>query len=145
MGNENIESRWSGCRSLADARFSKIGISQNIPVRLYEFATSSPDIVTLVHYEIGTHASEKAFHKRFAADHERGEWFKLSDDIVAYIREARSRTPVQNAEATKFRMEKGAGNLIASSSGYGWRRNTDRTRLQPSSLQTGNFTGKLTI
>ena len=27
----------------------------------------------------------------------------------------------------------------------GWRRSDDRTGLQPNSLQTGNFTGKITI
>jgi hypothetical protein len=27
----------------------------------------------------------------------------------------------------------------------GWRRSAHRTRLQPDSLQTGNFTGKITI
>jgi hypothetical protein len=27
----------------------------------------------------------------------------------------------------------------------GWRRSADRTGLQPNSLQTGNFTGKITI
>jgi hypothetical protein len=27
----------------------------------------------------------------------------------------------------------------------GWRRSANRTRLQPNSLQTGNFTGKITI
>jgi hypothetical protein len=86
----------------------KIGITQCIPVRLYEFATSSPDVVTLVHYEIGTRSTEKAFHQRFAADHERGEWFRLSEDIVAYIRETRSRTHLQNREAANFRMKKGA-------------------------------------
>jgi hypothetical protein len=28
---------------------------------------------------------------------------------------------------------------------FGWRRSAHRTGLQPNSLQTGNFTGKITI
>ena len=32
-----------------------------------------------------------------------------------------------------------------SSLSAGWRRSANRTRLQPDSLQTGNFTGKLAI
>ena len=62
----------------------KIGFSKHIPTRLAELSVGSPEPLTLVHYETGT----------------------TRDEIVSFIREARSRTSIQNAQSVQFRMTK---------------------------------------
>jgi Meiotically up-regulated gene 113 len=88
-------------------QYVKIGFTQNLPGRFMDFAVATPEPHVLVHYEVGTRDEEKAYHQRFAEHRVRGEWFKLSAEIAAFVREARQRTPVQNAQVAKFRMENG--------------------------------------
>jgi Meiotically up-regulated gene 113 len=70
----------------------KIGWARNVEKRRAELQTGSPERLEVVVVFPGTRAEEAGCHRRFAADRidEGGqEWFRLSDDIQAFIAEQR--------------------------------------------------------
>lgn len=72
--------------------YCKIGHAQSIDRRLSHIQTSAPYPVELLHV-IGTdHAPrmEVILQDRFAAQWVRGEWFRLSDEDIAFIRSIES-------------------------------------------------------
>lgn len=68
----------------------KIGFSQ-LPVemgRLQALQTGSPVELELVGQRPGTKLTERALHKLFAEDRVHGEWFEISDDLLALAEQA---------------------------------------------------------
>jgi hypothetical protein len=63
----------------------KIGFTTNMRVRLKGLATGSPAEIEVLAVFPGTTADERELHQRFAKDHLRGEWFRLSAEIAEFI------------------------------------------------------------
>lgn len=64
----------------------KIGYTARwVSQRLRELQTTSPHELRLLHAFDGGPGDERAAHVRFAKHHHRGEWFKLSDEIRAFL------------------------------------------------------------
>lgn len=71
--------------SLGDAGLVKIGFTTKIEHRLRAFRTATPGAIT-VHLTIeGPRSLEARLHRRFDVDHAGREWFRLSDEIRAFI------------------------------------------------------------
>jgi hypothetical protein len=66
-------------------RHIKIGISSNIHSRLVNMRASCPYELTLLKAVDGGAHLEIELHQRFAADRVRGEWFRRTPDLLAYI------------------------------------------------------------
>jgi hypothetical protein len=65
----------------------KIGMSGNVEERLRDIRTSLPfEPVLLASFE-GTSKDERAAHNRFAELRIKGEWFRRSPELMAYIAE----------------------------------------------------------
>lgn len=69
----------------------KIGFTIDLDDRLSTLQTSSHRTLKILASISGTYATETELHRRFAADHIRGEWFRLSPEIVAFIAAAAQR------------------------------------------------------
>lgn len=69
-------------------RHVKIGWSTDLPSRLSALQTAHAVPVKVLATVPGVRALESTLHERFRADRVRGEWFNLSDQIRAFIREA---------------------------------------------------------
>jgi len=68
-----------------DGEFIKIGRTKRSESRRRrENQTGNPRVLTTL--AVIPNASEKALHERFAADRVRGEWFRISPDIMAFIK-----------------------------------------------------------
>lgn len=63
----------------------KIGTSENLPSRYSTFATSGPEQPEILLVIAGDHTQERQVHALFAADRVRGEWFRPSDALMAFI------------------------------------------------------------
>ncbi len=63
----------------------KIGFALNVEKRLSELQVSSHHTLKILATIKGTMATEKETHVRFAADYIRGEWFRRSAQIEAFI------------------------------------------------------------
>lgn len=70
----------------------KIGFAVDVDDRRATLQTSSHRALKVLATVKGTLATEKEIHRRFAADHIRGEWFRLSPEIVAFIAAAAQRS-----------------------------------------------------
>lgn len=69
----------------------KIGVAGNPMLRLAQLQTSSSEHLRLVATIPGTGAKgEKLLHRRFAAHHQRGEWYRPSVELLEYIKEQQS-------------------------------------------------------
>ena len=68
---------------------AKIGFSEKHPrlSRLPELQVASPEELSLVGLVYGSTRDERELHRRFQAHHVRGEWFRLSEEIIHYFRE----------------------------------------------------------
>ena len=64
----------------------KIGKSQNPQYREKTLQSDNP-LIVLVHSWAGLPAEEKALHNEFAEKRVRGEWFQLSDEDIASIKD----------------------------------------------------------
>lgn len=81
----------------------KIGVS-NFPVaRLGELQIGNPNVLFLLRVAEGDEATESALHKRFADDLIMGEWFRPSQGLMRFIREASAPSPVVEAESRSAR------------------------------------------
>lgn len=66
----------------------KIGVTQDIPQRIRALQTGNPHPIVLVCFMITiVGAVEKELHKHFNPDRMQGEWFALSSEDVARIKE----------------------------------------------------------
>lgn len=63
----------------------KIGFTTNVRSRLKGLSTGSPTEIEVLAVFPGTMADERELHQRFAKDHLRGEWFRLSPEITEFI------------------------------------------------------------
>ena len=63
----------------------KIGKTTNLHKRLEAIRTASNEPVTLLASTVGHSSLERAIHQRFKALNESGEWFKVSDEMRAFI------------------------------------------------------------
>ena len=84
--------------------YCKIGHAQNVGSRLSDIQMATPYSVELLHI-IGTdHAPrlEVMLQDRFAAQWVRGEWFKLSDEDIAFIRSIESPMRLTDFQGTLY-------------------------------------------
>jgi len=63
----------------------KIGVSQFPQKRLASLQTSNPNPLELALFVTGGYPLEKSLHERYAANRLSGEWFQLTEEIVAEI------------------------------------------------------------
>lgn len=68
-----------------DKTVVKIGFATNVDDRRSTLQTSSHHALKILLAVKGTVASEKDLHRKFAADHIRGEWFRLSPQIEEFV------------------------------------------------------------
>lgn len=61
------------------------GSAPHVEVRLRSLQTSSPVPLVCLARHRGTFQQERQLHAIFAADRERGEWFRPSDDLLDLI------------------------------------------------------------
>ena len=66
----------------------KIGWTRNLRSRIEGLAAFSPCSFTLLGFGLGPKTREGYLHKRFAAQHSHGEWFRPSDELRAIIASA---------------------------------------------------------
>lgn len=71
----------------------KIGVALNPEARISSLQTGSPHSLKLVAQLPGDRALEADLHSRFSAHRIRGEWFKISPEIRAFIAEHRLPRP----------------------------------------------------
>lgn len=69
----------------------KIGFTTNFPKRLKALQTTLPERLTVYVTMLGTTDAERSLHNQFAPDRLTGEWFRLSDAVLAFIKETRAR------------------------------------------------------
>lgn len=67
--------------------FIKIGLATNVRKRLLCLQTHSPHEMTLLMDSHGSVAVEREYHKRFATNHHKNEWFRLEGDLLVYLRD----------------------------------------------------------
>jgi hypothetical protein len=80
-------------------RHIKIGVSSNIKVRLVNMRAHCPyDLRLLKAVVAGAHL-EIELHQRFAADRVRGEWFRRTPELLAYIDSLPSNEPAPTGAA----------------------------------------------
>jgi len=60
----------------------KVGYSKNPSKRLKALQTSSPSTLKLLATKEGNYTTESKFHKAYQKDHIRGEWYRLSPQIM---------------------------------------------------------------
>lgn len=65
--------------------YIKIGYSNNPNDRISQLQTSIPYKLQVVSIIMGTMHDEKKLHKLFKEHHVRGEWFRVSIEILEYI------------------------------------------------------------
>lgn len=68
------------------ADFIKIGFSGDPVSRLSKIATDSPFPCRLLGFWPGSKNTEDELHKRFQSSRVKGEWFKVTDDITAFVK-----------------------------------------------------------
>lgn len=79
----------------------KIGYSAQPLDRLQALQTSHPDKLEILCTMPGSRETERDMHKRFAKFHVRGEWFKLSSEITAFITWTKRSIPDKRRRAAK--------------------------------------------
>lgn len=79
----------SGCVYLLKSNgLYKIGITQNLEARIASLQTGSPDTIEVIHTIKTSNMTmlENELHNKFESKRVRGEWFKLNDWDVEYIK-----------------------------------------------------------
>ncbi len=71
----------------ANGYYVKIGRAQNISERLRSMQTASPVPLRLLAIPSRNPDDEKSFHQRLKKSHVRGEWFRMDEQVVNFIRE----------------------------------------------------------
>lgn len=75
----------------ADHEHVKIGYATDVAARVRTLQTSVPQPLHILLVIAGSLADERVAHRRFATDHLRGEWFRLSSGLREFIEAERSR------------------------------------------------------
>lgn len=90
---------------ITDGEYVKVGMANDVRVRLNQMQTGNPKqlkIATVIEY--GDAEMEHHLHTRYAKQHVRGEWYKLSkemlEDIKYFILSHYYRTGENNSEIT---------------------------------------------
>jgi len=83
---------------LRAGEFVKIGQSSRWKSRMATMQTGSPYTIVPLLVLIDEPGLERKLHKRFRADHFRGEWFHMGPAVVAYIKGSLSRCVAKSAE-----------------------------------------------
>jgi hypothetical protein len=68
--------------------FVKIGFAtsrENVAMRFQSHQCGNPNTITLLGVMEGMRDAEIAMHNRFATDHHRGEWFRLSPQLASFV------------------------------------------------------------
>jgi hypothetical protein len=63
----------------------KVGYSRSLESRSKKMSTDAPVELKVLHIEPGTFKQEKIFHRHFAAIRLRGEWFRKTPGLLAFI------------------------------------------------------------
>lgn len=85
--------------------FIKIGFSSCTQERLANLQTSTPYDLNLIGAIAGDHEVEGNLHRMWWDHHHRGEWFRKTESLLAYIEWLLSRNPYQpNTEDFRERM-----------------------------------------
>lgn len=71
-----------------DSGFIKIGRSVNPERRLAQLSTGSPSKLVILGKISGGSKLEMDLHKRFGLSREKGEWFKITNELRDFIKEA---------------------------------------------------------
>jgi hypothetical protein len=67
----------------------KIGFTRSLASRLKKMGTDVPGGPKILLIQPGSFKTEKVVHRQFAADRVRGEWFRKSPTLLAFIAERR--------------------------------------------------------
>ncbi|WP_027517823.1 GIY-YIG nuclease family protein [Bradyrhizobium sp. WSM1417] len=70
--------------------FIKIGSAADVRQRLINVQTGCPFTLEPLLVLRGGAARERQLHSRFRAGHIRGDWFRLTDDLLAFIADNRT-------------------------------------------------------
>lgn len=70
---------------IRSGEYIKIGFTKNMAGRLAAMETLSPVSPVVLHQEPGTVADERAYHRHFAAQHLRREWFRHEGELAEYL------------------------------------------------------------
>jgi Meiotically up-regulated gene 113 len=82
----------------------KIGWSADVRSRMSMLQTGQPhELRLLLLLEGGDQKTEKVMHRRFAASHLRGEWFRPSTDLLAFVNGAELKTSASATTASPSR------------------------------------------
>ena len=70
------------------SRFFKIGRTTDLETRLLRFHVTLPIVIHVVHLIpcVSATATETTLHRRFSEQRQRGEWFDLSDEDIAWLK-----------------------------------------------------------
>lgn len=93
-------------RSQCANGFIKIGIARDLEPRINGLQAGSPYRLKLVRVLAGGRREERALHKVFAADHYRGEWYRPSEALIAFLISTRSQCLGSWASAEPYDQEK---------------------------------------
>lgn len=63
----------------------KIGHTNNLRIRLQKIRLMNAAPLTLLGTLLGTFETEQALHLKFSAARAHGEWFQLTDDLLAFL------------------------------------------------------------
>lgn len=63
----------------------KIGRTANVPARMQQLQVGHPEPLALIRTVDGGAGVETWFHRKFSADHIRGEWFRFSPDMTTVL------------------------------------------------------------
>jgi hypothetical protein len=69
--------------------YVKIGRARNVAARMHELQTGCPFELKLLAVLSTNPEDETSFHRRFARDRRHGEWFALTPEVQAAIRDSR--------------------------------------------------------
>jgi hypothetical protein len=67
--------------------YVKIGVAVELAQRLDKLQNASPYGLDLIRVLPGGLKEERELHRRFAASHVRREWFRPTDDLMAFVEE----------------------------------------------------------
>jgi hypothetical protein len=86
-----------------DAGLIKIGFTRVDPARrIRALQEACPEVLRWIGFYPTRADEERRVHQRFAADRARGEWFRPSDALLAFIREMCPRFNSSDAEEALF-------------------------------------------
>lgn len=94
--------------------FVKIGFSDNPHHRFMQLQVGSPTALALERVTAGGLSEEARLHKQFAADRIRGEWFRLSDALEAFMETLAAPSIAKRASDRNFTITGDGFNLTPS-------------------------------